>query len=186
MLGRLVLWAVVAILFSAAPARTMTFVVADGGSTIKASGIINPGDQARLAKVLSGAGTKSAELVIDSPGGFIVPAADMADAIHARGMRVVVHGECASSCFVLLLAGRTRAAVAGSQVGVHSASCATCDETEDDSTMASTVFMARKAIDLGASASSIVKLITTPPSRISWLTDDDLRSMNVQIVPTAP
>lgn len=59
-------------------------------------------------------------LVITSPGGFVAPALDMAEAIHARGLDVEVPEACMSSCANYVFpAGRRKVTGRPGTVGWH-------------------------------------------------------------------
>ena len=78
------------------------------------------------------AGTgKFAALVLNSPGGSVLEARDMARLIRALRVSVVVpdRAVCASACFLLFAAGRDKVAEPGAMIGVHSASVAGGNET---------------------------------------------------------
>ena len=111
------------------PATAMEFSVVRAGSgqtAILAAGEIIPGDAARLARALRRAspdahGTR--RLLLDSPGGSVVDALDMADLINDVGVTTVVPARalCASACAsVLFVAGRYRTVEKGGQLLIHS------------------------------------------------------------------
>lgn len=45
-------------------------------------------------------------LILDSPGGFLFPAYDLADFVEQRGILVVARSECKSSCLLILAAAK--------------------------------------------------------------------------------
>jgi len=118
-------------------------------------------------------------LALDSPGGNIVEANKMANLIRRLGLGVVVVNgeECASACFLLFAASLHRIAALGAKIGVHSASLS---GEENLLTLDVTALMARDAAALGVPPSVLGRMITTVPSDMAWLTDDELRQMNVR------
>lgn len=109
-----------------------------------------------------------------------------ADAISTATADTIV-GEnetCASACFLLFLAGKQKAVFPGARVGVHSASTTSGDE--DVGSLALSVILARAYAKFGAPPSVIAKSVTTPPGEIYWLTEDDLRAMNVVFMSASP
>ena len=61
-------------------------------------------------------------VAFDSPGGYVVPALEIAEEIHLRGINTVIMDDniCYSACSFMFMAGRTRYAVG--QLGVHQVS----------------------------------------------------------------
>ena len=143
-------------------------------------GEIVVGDFDRLAEALDIVGSRRglASLDVDSPGGNILEADRLATLIRRQGYAVSVaeNEECASACFLLFAASRHRAAAPGARIGVHSASMF---GDENLLTLDVTAFMAREAATFGVPPSVLGRMITTVPSDMAWLTDDELRQMGV-------
>jgi len=170
----------------AAPARAMTIqrvpVTGSGGPALLLQGRIVPGDAARLAEALRGA--KFSTVLLNSPGGSVLEARDMARAIRALRVPVVVpdRAVCASACFMLFAAGRDRVAEPGAMIGVHSASVSGGNETMD--TLGVTTLMAREAAQYGVPPAITGRMVTTAPGQMAWLTRAELEQMGVRIAPT--
>ena len=81
-------------------------------------GHIVDGDLARLRRALAQGGY--AALALNSPGGSVVEARDMARLIRRLEVPVVVPARavCASACFLLFAAGRDKVAEPGAMIGV--------------------------------------------------------------------
>jgi hypothetical protein len=83
----------------------LRLTTADGQTVIEAEGAIGFGDAARFQNFLDWlpAGTQPIAVSVNSPGGSVVEAAQMAAAVQARGLPVAVLGShmCASACFLL-------------------------------------------------------------------------------------
>src|SRR5271165_3465361 len=167
------------------PATAMQFEVVDVSATevmIGGRGPIVRGDAGRLEKALASAPPTKRLLgvALDSPGGTVVDGAELARIIRDKGLAVVVpsNSKCASACFLLLAAAPRRLAANDALIGVHGAN----DDGQDtEVAMAMTTAMARAAAELGVPTTVIDKMVATPPSRIEWLTHEDLRSMGVLV-----
>ncbi|MBN9561362.1 MAG: hypothetical protein J0H14_11630 [Alphaproteobacteria bacterium] len=145
-------------------------------------GRIVKGDAARLTQALRG--EKFSAVLLNSPGGSVLEARDMARAIRALRVPVVVpdRAVCASACFMLFAAGRDRVAEPGAMIGVHSASVAGGNETMD--TLGVTTLMAREAAQYGVPPAITGRMVTTAPGQMAWLTRGELEQMGVRIAPT--
>lgn len=145
-------------------------------------GRIVKGDAARLTQALHG--EKFSAVLLNSPGGSVLEARDMARAIRALRVPVVVpdRAVCASACFMLFAAGRDRVAEPGAMIGVHSASVAGGNETMD--TLGVTTLMAREAAQYGVPPAITGRMVTTAPGQMAWLTRSELEQMGVRIAPT--
>lgn len=120
-------------------------------------------------------------LALDSPGGNIVEAETIAEAIVRLHVSTFVGdgSECSSACFLMFAAGSRRIVRPDALIGVHSAS-ENGEETKD--AMAVTTAIARDLGGLGVPPAIIGKLVQTPPGRASWLTPADLASMGVTVL----
>jgi hypothetical protein len=111
------------------PADAMQFSVLQAGNgqkIILAQGPIGPGDAGKLIRALRKAsvnkhGTRTVWL--NSPGGTVLDAMNMADVINAVGVTTVVPARamCASACAsVVFVAGKYRTVEKGGQLLIHS------------------------------------------------------------------
>lgn len=111
------------------PASAMHFALVTTGNgqrAVLAQGEIKPGDARRLAAALNkverdGHGTK--ELMLNSPGGTVVDAWDMANIVDEVGVTTIVPARavCASACAsVLFVAGKYRVVDKGGRLAIHS------------------------------------------------------------------
>jgi hypothetical protein len=150
---------------------------------IVAQGPIVLGDAARLTTFVQSLppGDRVIGFAVDSPGGTIVEAGQIADLINKRGLSVAVPSEsqCASACFILFAAAPRRFAGPDALIGVHGAN----DVGKDDwNSMAVTTVVARALREYGVPPAIIGKMVTTEPNRMEWLTPEDLASMGVTIL----
>ncbi len=173
------------LLLIAAPASAMTVqrvpVVGKEAPALLLQGRVVPGDASRLRQAL--AGETFSALLLNSPGGSLLEARDMARAIRALRVPVVVpeRAECASACFMLFAAAREKVAVPGARIGVHSASVAGGNETMD--TLGATTLMAREAAQDGVPAAITGRMVTTAPGQMAWLSQNELEQMGARIAP---
>lgn len=146
-------------------------------------GAIVAGDAAKLANVgrRRPPGERVALIVLNSPGGSVTEARDMARLIHKLPVPVLVpaNGVCASACFLLFAAATKREAEPGARIGVHSASVTGGRENLD--TLGVTTLMAREAAAYGVPASITGRMVTTRPGDMAWLSADELATMGVRV-----
>jgi hypothetical protein len=159
------------------------------GEAILLNGDIVDGDAARLF-VAYEAGRRSGPapiiLVLNSPGGDVLPGAKVAEVTRTLGLSTVVayDDNCSSICMLVFAAGVKRFYDPNhSTLGVHSVMSYTADlqGTEDDGAMAATTWLARSMKYYGASDTVVAKLVMTPGSDMAWLTIDDLAGWTVAI-----
>lgn len=166
-------------------AHAMQFELVDVSATevmIGGRGPIVHGDAARLERALASvaASKQLLGLAVDSPGGTVVDGAELARMIRDRNLAVIVptNSKCASACFLMFAAATRRYAANDALIGVHGASDGGKDTTV---AMAMTTAMARAAAELGVPPPIVGKIVATEPSRVEWLTHEDLISMGVVI-----
>jgi hypothetical protein len=161
------------------------------GVIIAARGPIVRGDYNRLRAFLdlmsqtSPSTERVMGVALDSPGGNVLEADDIAIGIRKIGLTVVVPSgsQCSSACFLIFAAAPRRVVAADALIGVHSASEAG-DETANS--LALTTAIAREAAEFGVPPAIIGKLVQTPPERTTWLTPADLASMGVTMLDDRP
>ena len=154
-----------------------------GKVLIAAVGEIIPGDLDRLAAYVGTlpAADRIVGFALDSPGGNVVEASKIANAIRLAQATVGVMGQakCASACFLIFAAGGKRLVETTALIGVHSASEA---GAETPTSMAMTTVMAREAATLGVPPGIIGRMVSAAPGQMEWLTQRDLTSMGVLLV----
>lgn len=130
-------------------------------------------------------GTPMIGLVVNSGGGNVLAAEEMAALIHTGGISIAVTSGavCASACFLLFAASPHRFAALGALIGVHSVSAAT---GENEATWAATTLFARDASDYGVPPEILGRLVATPPGQIAWLTRAELAAMHVTFLTAQP
>lgn len=101
-------------------AARMTFSLNSNGE-VRAEGTIEPGTADELRRALDKWGAKATTLVLQSPGGHVPDAIEMARLLRSRGMKTRVPDDayCASSCPLVFAGGIDRIASAKAWIGVH-------------------------------------------------------------------
>jgi hypothetical protein len=141
--------------------------------TLLMKGDIEHGDLNKLQAELNTrakVGLATTYLMLDSNGGFVTPAFDIAKAVHDNRLTTVVGtgASCISSCVLIFAAGEQRFWWAGCYIGVHNA----YDEAGDDA--AWTVGIAKLYKEMGVPAAVIGKMIATSGDDVAWLTPEDV------------
>ena len=114
--------ALTSLAFPAAAAEIRTVRAPSGDATLELSGIIEPGDDARIAAAASGR-PRPAAVSLSSLGGNVQAALAIGALVRREGLRTVVPARavCASACGLVWLAGTPRAMGEESHVGLHAA-----------------------------------------------------------------
>lgn len=162
------------------------------GVSVIVAGPISPGDASKFRQSINDtlysiSGTdKSSLVILNSTGGVISEAADMADLIRNRRLAVTVHSnaECLSACFLMFMAAPKKLLMHGARIGVHSA--ATSDGAETSGTKATTVDFARLAKEAGAPNSVVGKIVSVKPDEMLYLSDDELKLMGAHFIDDDP
>lgn len=167
------------------PARALQFDLTAISATeviVGGRGPIVKGDTARLEQALAAVpqGKRVVALALDSPGGNVVEGEQLAHVVRAHLLPVVIpsNSQCVSACFLLFAASLRRMAASDALVGVHSANEG---GRETDTSLAVTTLMARVAGEMGIPPAIIGKMVETTPGRVTWLTHEDLMSMDVTV-----
>jgi hypothetical protein len=156
------------------------------GDIITLSGSIARRDGNRFAAYLERIGFRPGSrlrLSLNSPGGDAQEAYEIAGSLKEGLVTTIVTGRavCYSACFLLFIAGHDRMTGPQAQIGIHSTSETNGHESRD--TYAATMIIARQAAEWGVPEKLIGKLVSTPPWGISILSQSELRSRNVHILP---
>jgi hypothetical protein len=139
------------------------------------SGRIISGDAANFDKALKrGAVGVPTTVFLNSPGGDVSEAINISQKIRALGLHTYIQSpdKCVSSCFFLFAAGVGRVAEATTFIGIHL--------PDNEKEMLNSQLFSYLA-GWGVSAGIIDKLKATPSNRFTWLTEDDLLAMGVEI-----
>jgi hypothetical protein len=152
-------------------------------SWIAMSGKIEPGDDAKLHELLQDRyrhHRKTTYIALDSPGGNVMSALEIASTLYKNGINTAVgpNTMCASACFYLFAAGPKRIFSKDAEIGVHSIGIAGNDgggpDVETDTTAGMDTVIARMFHDIGVPDGITGKMIATPPQDMAWLKSYDL------------
>src|SRR5689334_9866491 len=95
--------------------------LSDNGSVLELSGSFSWALPQSFQALLAGA-PDVRMIRLESPGGHVQPAIEIATLIHERGLDTYVGRFCASACTIAFLGGRQRRLGAGSRLRFHQAS----------------------------------------------------------------
>lgn len=178
--------ACLALMAVATQARAMDFTLMplNDGQVIRAAGEIVDKDDEKLHKFVSEMPpeTKLIAFIMTSPGGNLREGVRLAETIRSSELETGVVDQCASACFLMFAAGRVKYVIDDAAIGVHSASMPGGRETTES--QAITTLMARTASEYGVPSGIIGKMVTTPPTNLTWLTAEELKSMNARKIYT--
>ena len=153
-------------------------VAACSGVVLRLRGDFRDGDYARFKSQF-----RKTDVVIgldlSSDGGDFEEGVQIANLAHEKKLSVYVAEECNSVCAFVFFAATKRYLAQDSRIGVHSIS--NSREIEDLSSMRLTLKLARLSAKLGVPKSAIGKLVTTPPSNITYLDAGDLSGLDTSV-----
>jgi ATP-dependent protease ClpP protease subunit len=146
---------------------------------IMVQGAIDADDPARLEASIAEAVARFPDhrlraIGLNSPGGLVAAAAEMAQTIRKFGFATTVPDDamCASACFILFAAGSIQVVSPRARVGVHGANIAGQQTTD---ALAVTTNTAKLYAELGVPASVIGRMVVTDPDDMTWLTAEEIR-----------
>jgi ATP-dependent protease ClpP protease subunit len=97
------------------------FYISLGGRTdVNLSGYINPSSVAQLKEQFDADPNRNA-LVLDSPGGILISAFDLADFVRKRKLVVAARGKCQSACLLILAASHFAVVTPNTHLMFHKA-----------------------------------------------------------------
>ena len=117
-------------------------------------------------------------LDLNSAGGDFEEGMQIAN-LAQKKLSVYVTEECNSVCAFVFFAATKRYLARDSRIGVHSLS--NSRDIEDLGSMRLTLKLARLSAKLGVPKSAIGKLVTTPPSNITYLDAADLSGLDISV-----
>jgi hypothetical protein len=153
-------------------------VAACSGVVLRLRGDFRDGDYARFKSQFR---KKVAVIGLDlsSDGGDLEEGVQIANLAREKKLSVYVAEECNSICAFVFFSAAKRYLAHNSRIGVHSMS--NSRDIEDLSSMRLTLKVARLSAKLGVPESAIGKLVTTPPSNITYLDGDDLSALGTSV-----
>lgn len=124
---------------------------------------------------------RGATVVLEGPGGLLLPGLAIGREIRATGARTLVldGASCASACGLIWLAGAERDLGDTARIGFHSAS-----EQRGGRPFVSpsgNALVGAYLRELGLGDASIVRLTDEAPQRMAWLTRRELRQLDIEL-----
>jgi hypothetical protein len=171
-------------------ARPMIFTLRSGG-VLAAEGSIDPGAASRFAAEIDARGEYVKVVSLNSPGGALDDAMEMARLIRGRSIATeVADGAlCASSCPLFFAGGLTRTAGAKAAVGVHQFYTATETPAAPAQAMAdaqmTTARISRHLIDMGIDPALWLHALDTPPQALYYFSPEELLKYQLVTMPVA-
>lgn len=147
------------------------------GDVLRLRGVIEHGDYLRFRSYFGE--RKIIGLDLDSDGGSLEEGFLIARFAQRKRLTVYVAEECDSACAFIFLTSRKRYISRGAKIGVHAVSNA--HGGEDTATIRDTVQLARLSARLGIPSSVIGRMVTTPPGKMSYLDERDLRTLKTVV-----
>jgi hypothetical protein len=147
-----------------------------GGDMLKLRGDIEAGDYVKFRSYFEGE-RRIAGLELDSTGGSLYEGFRIAAMTRERRLATFVAKECDSACAFIFLVGSKRYVAKEAKIGVHAVG--NDYGAEDTGTIRDTIHFARLYAKLGIPASTIGKMVTTPPGKITFLDQSDLSDLKV-------
>jgi hypothetical protein len=147
-----------------------------GGDVLKLRGDIEAGDYVKFRSYF-GDQRRIAGLDLDSPGGSLYEGFRIATLTRQKRLSTFVSKECDSACAFIFLVGSKRYAAKEAKIGVHAVG--NDYGGEDSGTIRDTIRFARLSAKFGIPSSTIGKMVTTPPGKITFLDQTDLSALKV-------
>ena len=164
---------------SAAPCAGMEIsrvATCAGGDVLKLRGDIEAGGYVKFRSYFDGE-RRIAGLELDSPGGSLYEGFRIATMTREKRLATFVAKECDSACAFIFLLGSKRYVSKEAKIGVHAVG--NDYGGEDTGTIRDTVHFARLSAKFGIPSSTIGQMVTTPPGKITFLTQSDLSDLKV-------
>jgi hypothetical protein len=146
-----------------------------GGDVLKLRGDIEAGDYVKFRSYF-GDQRRIAGLDLDSPGGSLYEGFRIATLTRQKRLSTFVSKEYSASAFIFLV-GRKRYAAKEAKIGVHAVG--NDYGGEDSGSIRDTIRFARLSAKFGIPSSTIGKMVTTPPGKITFLDQTDLSALKV-------
>lgn len=160
--------------------QSLRFDLGPGG-VLKAEGSIDPGAAHRFALELEARGEYVKTLSLNSPGGSLEDAMDMARLVRKRGIAVEVRdgAVCASSCPLLLAGGIVRSVGDTARIGLHqfyapAGRDATNPAQAISDTQATAARISRYLAEMGVDPALWLHALDTPPQKLYYLSREEM------------
>ena len=181
-LSRAVLLLVV--LVAVCPARAASVQktrLPDGSWKVTISGLLQQGDQARYARLISKAsGVSSVHL--DSPGGLVDEGYAFGREIQDEGLTTVVErgAHCESACFIIFVAGNRKIASIDAKIGIHRGSLNGVDSEDGTREVLESIY---RLANLDTRTYNMIAdhLHKTSSGSMTYIPENALRAIGVEI-----
>ena len=171
-LGAVALTAVLTVAGPTQAAEIRTVATAGGGTGLELSGLIQPGDDEKLAAALRGT-PHPVSLGLSSLGGNVQAALAIGTMVRDKALRTVVapRAICASACGLVWLAGAPRVLGENAHVGLHAAYLRRNGVSVE--TGAANALIGAYLGRLGFDDHAIVYLTSAAPDEMTWILPAD-------------
>jgi len=157
------------------PIGRFTVSVSPDGHSVLVTGTLREGAAAAISRVID-ATPEAQWLVLDSNGGRVLEAQQLARKVRARGLDTYVRRQCASACTFVYLAGKTRAASPYARIGFHQPSFVGLNAMGQQEI---TVAMLNDYRIAGLPPEFVRRIAQTPSSQMWYPRSDELLHANV-------
>jgi hypothetical protein len=164
--------------------QAMTMELVAGG-VFRLTGTIDVGSAARFAEMVEGKTEYIKTVQLDSPGGSVTDALDMAARIRQENWNTVVNDGslCASSCPLVFSGGVERQAGEDAAIGVHQMFTTEQDQRSKAAAISGTQDLtgriSRHLVEMGVDLTVWVHALETPPRSLYYFTSEELADYNL-------
>lgn len=157
------------------PLGKIDIKIATNGQSVIVNGMLREGSAAEVQKILNAA-PGATSLVLNSAGGRLLEAQQLAHAVRDRHLNTYVEDQCASACTYVFLAGKDRAATPNARIGFHQPSFPGLDADTQRSMTQDMLDVYRSA---GLPEAFIQRIGKTPQEGMWYPTPDELIASHV-------
>jgi len=178
--------AVCIIAYHSPPAHSAEITVKKAAelNIIRFDGGIVPEDVQRfeeVASIYAGRYNEKTIVLLDSPGGKVVPGLRIGEIIRASGFATAVTNGamCSSACAMIWLAGTERLVGSAAKVGFHAAYTGSGDDVRVSGQ--GNAFIGAYLAKLGLSYEAIALATSADPTAMRWLTPEDAKQAGIRV-----
>lgn len=157
------------------PLGSIRIAVSADNRSVIINGMLREGSAAEIKKVLD-ATPDTTSLMLNSSGGRVLEAKQLAQTVQIRKLDTYVEGQCASACTYVFLAGKDRAATPNAQIGFHQPSFPGIDPSTQEAITQEMLAVYRTA---GLPEKFIETIAHVPPGDMWFPTRDELIESHV-------
>lgn len=151
------------------PIGRLDIRVAPDGRSVTLSGPFGAGAASRFERTLKSA-PQLQRVVLESPGGRLFEANEIATQVRQRGLQTRAEGDCASACTLVFIAGTHRSVARAAKLGFHRASVQSMNPLHDQLANKKLAILYDKA---GLPRYFISRVLETPSSHM-WFPETDV------------